>query len=127
LAKIGLFPDYGGTYFLPQLVGPAKAAEMFYTGDMIDAQTALKLGLVNRVVPGAQLEAEVKKFAAKLAAGPPICHARCQADAVWQRERRSGQGAGGRGAASDEMLCFRTIAWKAFALFEKRPPAFKGR
>src|SRR5438105_7367236 len=70
-ARVGLFPDYGGTYFLPQLVGPSKAAEMFYTGDMIDAQTALKLGLVNRVVPGAQLEAEVRSFAAKIAAGPP--------------------------------------------------------
>ena len=44
-AKVGLFPDYGGTFFLPQLVGPAKAAEMFYTGDMIDAKTALQLGL----------------------------------------------------------------------------------
>src|SRR5271165_4049415 len=71
-AKVGLFPDYGGTYFLPQLVGPSKAAELFYTGDMIDAQTALKLGLVNRVVPGAQLETEVKIWAAQLAAGPPI-------------------------------------------------------
>src|SRR5512136_352616 len=55
-AKVGLFPDYGGTYFLTQLVGPAKAAEMFYTGEMIDARTAERLGLVNRMVPGAQLE-----------------------------------------------------------------------
>jgi len=49
-AKVGLFPDYGGTYFLPQLAGPAKAAELFYTGDMIDAKTALALGLVNQVL-----------------------------------------------------------------------------
>src|SRR5437899_11984857 len=66
-AKVGLFPDYGGTYFLPQLVGPAKAAELFYTGDMIDAKTALSLGLVNHVVPAAQLETAVKTLAQKIA------------------------------------------------------------
>src|ERR1700720_2057576 len=71
-AKVGLFPDYGGTFFLPQLVGPSVAAEMFYTGDMIDAQTALRLGIVSRVVPAAQLEAEVKALAQKIAQGPPI-------------------------------------------------------
>src|ERR1700722_1064437 len=71
-AKVGLFPDYGGTFFLPQLVGPAKAAEMFYTGEMIDAKTALQLGLVSRVVPAAQLEAEVNVLAQKIAQGPPI-------------------------------------------------------
>src|SRR6516164_5162348 len=61
-AKVGLFPDYGGTYFLPQLVGPAKSAELFYTGEMIDAKTALQLGIVNRVVPATQLEAEVNSL-----------------------------------------------------------------
>jgi 2-(1,2-epoxy-1,2-dihydrophenyl)acetyl-CoA isomerase len=71
-SRVGLFPDYGGTYFLPQLVGPSVAAEMFYTGEMIDAQTALRLGIVSRVVPGAQLEAEVKTLAQKIAQGPPI-------------------------------------------------------
>ena len=71
-AKVGLFPDFGGTYFLPQLVGPAVAAELFYTGDMIDAQTALRLGIVNHVVPAAQLEAEVKTLAQKIAQGPPV-------------------------------------------------------
>jgi 2-(1,2-epoxy-1,2-dihydrophenyl)acetyl-CoA isomerase len=71
-AKIGLFPDYGGTYFLPQLVGPAKAAELFYTGELIDAKTALSLGIVNQVVPAAQLEAEVKTLAQKIAQGPGL-------------------------------------------------------
>src|SRR5579864_8687400 len=69
-AKVGLFPDYGGTYFLPQLVGPSVAAEMFYLGEMIDTQTALRLGLVNRVVPSARLEAEVRTLAQKIAQGP---------------------------------------------------------
>jgi 2-(1,2-epoxy-1,2-dihydrophenyl)acetyl-CoA isomerase len=71
-AKVGLFPDYGGTFFLPQLVGPSKAAELFYTGDMIDAKTALALGLVNQVVPAAQFEATVKTLAQKIAQGPSL-------------------------------------------------------
>lgn len=71
-SRVGLFPDYGGTYFLPELVGPSIAAEMFYAGEMIDAQTALRLGIVNRVVPFAQLEAETKSMAQKIAQGPPI-------------------------------------------------------
>jgi len=64
-----LFPDFGGTYFLPQLPGPQKRGA-FYTGDMIDARTALALGLVNQVVPAAQLEEEVKELAQKIAQGP---------------------------------------------------------
>src|SRR5207248_8519693 len=71
-AKVGLFPDYGGTYFLPQLVGPSKAAELFYTGEMIDAKTAHRLGLVNQVVPAAQLEGEVKTLARKITQGPSL-------------------------------------------------------
>jgi 2-(1,2-epoxy-1,2-dihydrophenyl)acetyl-CoA isomerase len=71
-AKVGLFPDFGGTYFLPQLVGPSKAAELFYTGDMIDAKTALTLGIVNHVIPSARLETEVKTLAEKIAHGPSL-------------------------------------------------------
>ena len=60
-AKVGLFPDYGGIFFLPQLAGPSRAAQMFYTGEMIDAKTALQFGIVNQVVPAGQLEAEVRQ------------------------------------------------------------------
>src|ERR1700688_1626779 len=65
-AKVGLFPDYGGTYFLPELVGPSVAAEMFYTGDMIDAPAAHRLGIVNHVVPAERFEAEVQALAKKI-------------------------------------------------------------
>src|SRR5438046_5749077 len=49
-ARVGLFPDYGGSYFLAKLVGPSKAAEVFYTGDLIAAKTAHQLGLGDQAV-----------------------------------------------------------------------------
>jgi 2-(1,2-epoxy-1,2-dihydrophenyl)acetyl-CoA isomerase len=126
-AKVGLFPDYGGTYFLPQLVGPAKAAELFYTGDMIDAQTALRLGLVNRVVPGPQLEAEVKTFVGNLAAGPPLA-----IRAVKQTLMAAEKDALKRALEAEvvhQMQCFASndCLEGIHAFFEKRAPVFKGR
>jgi 2-(1,2-epoxy-1,2-dihydrophenyl)acetyl-CoA isomerase len=125
-AKVGLFPDYGGTYFLPQLVGPSKAAELLYTGDMIDAQTALRLGLVNRVVPGAQLELGVKALAAKLAAGPPVAMR-----AVKQTLFGSEKDALSRVLEAEvrhQMRCFASedCLEGIHAFFEKRAPKFQG-
>lgn len=67
---IGLIPDSGANYFLPRLVGLAKALELAMLGDMIDAQEALRLGLVTKVVPHDSLADETRAFAAQLAAGP---------------------------------------------------------
>jgi enoyl-CoA hydratase/carnithine racemase len=68
--KVGLIPGDGGTYFLPRLVGTAKALELLWTGDFVDAQEAYRIGLVNRVVPPDQLMPVVYEFAARLANGP---------------------------------------------------------
>jgi enoyl-CoA hydratase/carnithine racemase len=70
--KLGLSGDYGGSWFLTQLVGPAKAREIYFTGDRIDARECLRLGIVNRVVPDADLPREALALAQRLAAGPPI-------------------------------------------------------
>lgn len=73
-AKVGYSGDFGGSYFLTKLVGTAKARELYFTGDLLDARQALALGLVSRVVPDAQLEEETLGLAARLAKGPRIAY-----------------------------------------------------
>src|SRR5919112_1853143 len=68
--KVGLHADWGGSFFLPRAVPSNLACEMFFLGDAIDAQRALQLGLVNRVVPDSQLVAETWKLAERLRAAP---------------------------------------------------------
>ena len=69
--KIGLVPGDGGAWLLPRVIGMARAAELFYTGDLIDAETALDWGLVSRIVPADDLQDEAKALAAKIAKQPP--------------------------------------------------------
>jgi enoyl-CoA hydratase/carnithine racemase len=70
--KLGLNPGNGGTYFLPRLVGSGLAAELAFTGDLIDAQRALEIGLVNRVVEPDALLTETTALAARIAAYPRL-------------------------------------------------------
>jgi 2-(1,2-epoxy-1,2-dihydrophenyl)acetyl-CoA isomerase len=68
--RIGLIPDLASTYFLPRLIGPARAAELTMLGETVDAARALELGVVNRVVPDLELAATAGELAARLARGP---------------------------------------------------------
>jgi 2-(1,2-epoxy-1,2-dihydrophenyl)acetyl-CoA isomerase len=68
--RVGLHPDWGGSYFLPRLVGPALAAEFTYTGEMINAERGEKLGIFNRVVPAKDLEPVARTLAGQIAAAP---------------------------------------------------------
>ncbi len=124
--RIGLHPDWGGTYFLPRLVGPSKALQLIFSGEMLDAGQARQLGLFDRVVPHEQLEAETLAAARMLAAKPPRALALA---------KRAVYASGG--ASLDEMLdvelanqleCFQSEdAREGLAAFlDKRPPAFTG-
>ncbi|MFJ9726210.1 enoyl-CoA hydratase/isomerase family protein [Streptomyces sp. NPDC101209] len=66
----GLVPDGGGAYLLPRLVGPQRAKELMFFGDALSAADAERVGLVNRVVPDAELDKTAREWAARLAAGP---------------------------------------------------------
>jgi 2-(1,2-epoxy-1,2-dihydrophenyl)acetyl-CoA isomerase len=70
--RIGLVPDSGATWFLPRLVGPAKAAELALVGDTVDAAEALRIGLVSQVVPADRLPAEARALADRVAEGAPL-------------------------------------------------------
>lgn len=126
-AKVGLFPDFGGTYFLPQLVGPAKAAELFYTGNMIDAKTALRLGIVNQVVPAAQLEIEVKALAQKVAQGPPLAIRAIKKTLFASEAEKMGKALARE--VDEQVRCYSSedCSEGIRAFFEKRPPQFRGK
>jgi len=125
-AKVGLFPDYGGTYFLPQLIGPAKAAELFYTGDMIDAKTALRLGVVNHVFPADRFHAEVQSLAAKIATGPQLA-IRAVKQTIFARDREALVKALEL-EVEYQLKCFHSHDCHEGirAFLEKRPPSFRG-
>jgi 2-(1,2-epoxy-1,2-dihydrophenyl)acetyl-CoA isomerase len=126
-ARVGYSGDFGGSYFLTQLVGTAKARELYFTADLLDAPQALALGLVNRVVPDARLEEETMALASRLARGPRVAYR------YMKRNMNAAET-----ASLKDMLDLE--AWHhtrtgmtedhreaARAFVEKREPQFKGR
>jgi 2-(1,2-epoxy-1,2-dihydrophenyl)acetyl-CoA isomerase len=73
-ARVGFSGDYGGTYFLTQLVGSAKARELYFLSDRVSAEEALRLGLANWVVEPEQLQAKTLEVARRLANGPTVAY-----------------------------------------------------
>jgi 2-(1,2-epoxy-1,2-dihydrophenyl)acetyl-CoA isomerase len=70
--NVALSGDFGGSWFLTKLVGPAKARELYFTADRVEAEEALSLGLVNKVVPDDELESAAMELAKRLADGPRV-------------------------------------------------------
>jgi 2-(1,2-epoxy-1,2-dihydrophenyl)acetyl-CoA isomerase len=126
-AKVGLFPDYGGTFFLPQLVGPAIAAELFYTGEMIDAKEAHRLGLVNHVFPTAHFAEGVRGLAQKIADGPQIA-IRATKEALFAHDHDALAAALER-EVEHQLKCFHSHDCREGirAFLEKRAPRFQGQ
>ncbi len=126
-AKIGLIPDAGGTHFLPRRVGVAKAKELVFTAEIIDAVEAARIGLINRVVPAAELHAVTYDLARKIADGPPkvlgIAKELLQGSLETDLPHALEFEAFGQGIALGSEDHREGLA----AFFEKRPPRFTGR
>ena len=125
--NLGIMCGGGGTQRLPRLVGEGRAMEMVLTGDMIDAATAERFGLVNHVYPSDQLEAETMKLAEKIAEKAPIA-LQLSKEAV-KFASRSNLDEGLRREVDLFAICFSTEDKKegVTAFLEKRKPEFKGR
>jgi enoyl-CoA hydratase len=125
--NLGIMCGGGGTQRLPRLVGESKAMEMALTGDMIDAVTAERIGLINHVYPAADLEAETMALAEKIAEKAPIA-LQLSKEAV-KFASRSNLDEGLRREVDLFAICFSTEDKKegVSAFLEKRKPNFKGR
>ena len=126
-ANVGLGGDYGASFFLTQLVGTAKARELFFTADRVDARTCEALGIVNRVVPDETLMDEALALARRLAAGPSVAYRvmKQNLDRALRTDLPACLAAEAAGTVETASTEDHREAVRAFV--EKRKPTFHGR
>ena len=125
--KRGLAIDLGGSWLLPRLVGLHKAKELALLGDMLDAKEAERIGIVNRVMPDAQLDAFVDDWARRLAAGPPLALQLTKRMLTMSLATSRSEALHQEAMAQSVTGASEDIAEAMRAFFGKREPTFKGR
>jgi 2-(1,2-epoxy-1,2-dihydrophenyl)acetyl-CoA isomerase len=124
--KRGGASDYGVAYWLPRIVGVAKAFELSYSGDLLDSASALRVGLANRVVPDERLLEETMAYAATLAAGPPLAYTALRRMLIRSTDMPMHQFLEYEWTAQLDLLASKDFAEGFRAFIERREPNFKG-
>lgn len=125
--KVAFSGDYGATWLMQRLVGPARARELFFTADVIDAVEAERIGFVNRIVDSDELEDEVRRLSTRIAAGPPLALARMKQNLNRALECDLQTLLVAEAEGTVEMMGTRDNQEALQAFFDKRPPIFEGR
>jgi len=126
-ARIGISGELGASYYVTKLVGVAKARELFFFADRVPAPEALRIGLVNKVVPDAELEKEVAAFARRLADGPPLAYRFIKANLNAAETQRADEMVAIEALNQVRVLRSEDAKEAIAAFFEKRTPRFTGR
>lgn len=125
--RLGLIPGMGAMWLMPRIMGLAKAAELLFTGEALEAEEARRFGVLNRLVPAAELESETMALARKIASIPPV--AVRLAKLQLYKGLELGFDTALEVAAATQTICFATEDHKeAIAAFrQKRAPTFRGK
>jgi len=124
----GITPDTGaGPYLLPHIVGMSNALELMYSGEIIDAQEALRIGLVSKVVPADQLLDVARNLAVKIAHGAPLANNGIKALTYGALERHYQEHFAENGALLNKTATSEDAKEGVASFFERRPPVWKGR
>ena len=125
--KLGLIPGYGGTQRLPRLVGKGPALQLLLTGEMVSAQEALRIGLVNEVVPAAELIPRAEAIAAKIIANSPLAIQYCIEAVNHGYDLTLAEGLFLEATLFGVCCSTEDKNEGTHAFLEKRPPQFKGK
>ena len=125
--RLGVIPGSGGTQRLPAIVGPARAKEMILVGELLSAEAAERIGLVNRVVPAGQARAAALDLAERIAERGPLAVREAKRLVDLSRDLDLDAGLAAELDASERIFRSEDMLEGARAFFQKRPPRFTGR
>jgi 2-(1,2-epoxy-1,2-dihydrophenyl)acetyl-CoA isomerase len=125
-SRLGLYPDFGATFFLPRLLGVSRASELFYTSEKIAAQDARRMGIVYEVYPDDKFDQSARELLENLAALPPLVFRDMKRTMIGEAHRELEEAIDAENRLQTHCFLTEDCAEGLAAFFEKRVPRFRG-